>query len=155
MLPASQDDDDGYDCSRFDISGCVPAGGDVLNDCLQGLIDEQANIAVYQAGRYRLICSDFRHHIVDHFSTYDDGYIPEEDAYNFLDCTSRALSNGVDTNSSAGFEALKTSNTSGTTGTVVYRFDPLATLPGSLHSVYTAYTSGDGKDWGGCVRDAI
>lgn len=151
-VPASQDDD--YDCSRFDISGCAPAGGDVLNKCLQFQIPAEANLATIDGARYRLICEDFRHHIVEHFSTADDGRIPEEDAQNFLQCTTRALINGLPATSSSGREAKQTSNTSsGVQGFAVYEYDVVATIPGSLYKIYTAFTSEDGKDWGGCVRD--
>ncbi|MDG3011094.1 hypothetical protein G4X40_13135 [Rhodococcus sp. D2-41] len=134
-------------CHGQDITGCVPSGPSVLDDCVQHIIvDDNANLALYNGGQYRLECGDFRNHISKHFSHPNE--ISDEDGRNFFKCTSNALIFGVPADADMGDGHQTRYINSGVQGFVVTRGAPYFTI-------YTAYTSGDGgNDWGGCVRDS-
>lgn len=127
-------------CSEYSIAGCTPTTKDSLKLCREYDPEAQQVIAVFANG-VKLMCRDYRVHILEHFQ--DD--ITVKDDYDFLQCVTNALIFGKDWDRSRTGYGRQTNNTSGVHGYV-------AINPGN-NTINTAFTSGDGKDWAGCVKD--
>ncbi|WP_246284162.1 LGFP repeat-containing protein [Gordonia asplenii] len=138
---------DGNGCTASDPVGCRMTTENSLAECRAKLVPDDAQIAIYSNG-VRLICRDYREKIVpSHFPPV----ITPQDEHDFLQCTANAIVFGQDWPDAQQGDGRTTSNTSGTRGRVIIRGAEQGVL---ARTVYNAFTTGDGKDWGGCVRDS-
>lgn len=129
-------------CSEYTIAGCEPTTKNSLKMC-RNYDPRAANVIAVFGGKVKLMCRDYRVHILDHFQ--ED--ITSADDYNFLMCLTKAIVFGTDWDGAKTGYGKQTHNTKGTHGYVA--------INPTTNTIVTAYTSGDGKDWGGCARDAF
>lgn len=132
-----------YGCTPEDAKSgrCGPTDGDIrtrMDQCINGSISPNDVIGSPMGPRLFMTCGAYRH--------INDRHNANADKEHFLICLSNVNSKGGLQDAKNPLEKHKSwkNKKSNVWGNII--FDPFR------ESITTAFTSGDGKDWGGCAR---